>query len=177
MGRVRENHDLVWGGQVDSISGFDARVGDYSSTMSQSGTYDLIFPQGSWLFGSGSPVEIRLFGSGSPAEIRLFGSGSPAEIRLFGSGSPVEIRLFGRKKRKGAKSQRRKEDRKPPASPSGPLARRGFGLRTRDSPRRDRPRTGKKARKCLGIQQGNPLDGGRTKLRTRRRRFFLRTDG
>jgi len=48
--------------------------------MIQSGTYDLIFPQGSWLFGSGSPAEIRLFGSGSPAEIRLFGSGSPAEI-------------------------------------------------------------------------------------------------
>jgi hypothetical protein len=104
--------------------------------MSQSGTYELIFPQGSW----------------------LFGSGSPAEIRLFGSGSPVEIRLFGRKKRKGAKSQRRKEDRKPPASPSGPLARRGFGLRTRDSPRRDRPgrdspRTGKKAKKL-----GNPKE-------------------
>jgi hypothetical protein len=122
--------------------------------MSQSGTYDLIFPQGSWLFGSGSPVEIRLFGSGSPAEIRLFGSGSPAEIRLFGSGSPVEIRLFGRKKRKGAKSQRRKEDRKPPASPSGPLARRGFGLRTRDSPRRDRPRTGKKAKKAWESNTG-----------------------
>jgi hypothetical protein len=45
MGRVREHHDLVWGGQVDSIRGFDARIGDYSSTMSQSGTYDLIFPQ------------------------------------------------------------------------------------------------------------------------------------
>jgi hypothetical protein len=26
MGRVRENHDLDWGGQVDSISGFDARL-------------------------------------------------------------------------------------------------------------------------------------------------------
>ena len=26
MGRVREHHDLVWGGQVDSISGFDARL-------------------------------------------------------------------------------------------------------------------------------------------------------
>ena len=25
IGRVRENHDLVWGGQVVSISGFDAR--------------------------------------------------------------------------------------------------------------------------------------------------------
>jgi hypothetical protein len=37
--------------------------------MSQSGTYDLIFPQRSWLFGSGSPAEIRLFGSGSPVEI------------------------------------------------------------------------------------------------------------
>ena len=37
-----------------------------------------------WLFGSGSPVEIRLLGSGSPVEIRLFGSGSPVEIRLFG---------------------------------------------------------------------------------------------
>ena len=117
-----------------------------------------------------------------PQRSWLFGSGSPVEIRFFGSGSPVEIRLFGRKKRKDAKSQRRKEDRKPPASPSGPMARRGFGLRTRDSPRRDRPgrdspRTGKKARKCLGIQKRNPLDGGRTKLRTRRKRFFLRTDG
>jgi hypothetical protein len=26
MGRGRENHDLVWGGQVVSISGFDARM-------------------------------------------------------------------------------------------------------------------------------------------------------
>ena len=61
IGRVRENHDLVWGGQVVSISGFDARIGDYSSTMSQSGTYEPIFPRGSWLFGSGSPAEILAF--------------------------------------------------------------------------------------------------------------------
>jgi len=104
--------------------------------MIQSGTYDLIFPQRSW----------------------LFGSGSPAEIRLFGSGSPVEIRLLGRKKSKGAKSQRRKEDPKPPASPSGPLARRGFGLRTRDRSRRDRPRTGTREQ---GKKQENAWESNR----------------
>jgi hypothetical protein len=89
-----------------------------------------------------------------PQRSGLFGSGSPVEIRLFGSGAPAEIRLFGRSERKDAKTQRRKEDRKPPASPSGPLARRGFRLRTRDSPGRDSPRTGKKAKKAWESKRG-----------------------
>jgi hypothetical protein len=62
---------------------------------------------------------------------------------------PQRSWLFGRRERKDAKAQRRKEDRKPPASPSGPLARRGFGLRARDN-----PRTGKKAKKAWESNRG-----------------------
>jgi hypothetical protein len=51
--------------------------------MSQSGTYDLIFPQGILIFPQGS--------------------------WLFGSGSPAEIRLFGTRERKDARAQRRKD--------------------------------------------------------------------